>query len=161
MKESSTSLEQLHDIILPESISWWPMAPGWNLLLFIVACCAFYGIVTVRRRWKANAYRRIALKELQAATSILAVSEILRRTALTFTPRSTLAVQTGPDWPDWLCKTASLSLHPQVAEQLSLGAYQVDADKPQDIRELKQFARQWILSHRAIELPNDRNRSSE
>ena len=32
---NANPLDQLRDIHLPEPISWWPLAPGWWLLIII------------------------------------------------------------------------------------------------------------------------------
>ena len=56
-------LAELRDIHLPEAVSYWPLAPGWWLLLVSVLLLAGLIVWTVRR-YRRNAYRRAAVREL-------------------------------------------------------------------------------------------------
>ncbi|WP_315982906.1 DUF4381 domain-containing protein [Aliamphritea spongicola] len=56
-------LAELRDIHLPEAVGYWPVAPGWWLLLASVLVLAGLIVWTVRR-YRHNAYRRAAAKEL-------------------------------------------------------------------------------------------------
>lgn len=57
-------LQQLHDIVEAQPVSWWPLAPGWWILTIvtiglIIWALRFLYLRHVRLRWK-----RQALKEL-------------------------------------------------------------------------------------------------
>ena len=57
-------LAQLQPLREPELISWWPLAPGWWLLcglLFLLLLSLTWWLL---RRYRANAYRRQALRQL-------------------------------------------------------------------------------------------------
>ena len=54
----------------------WPPAIGWWLLLGVLLVVAAVYAVRAIRRWKADAYRRAALAQLQSAGSNAAISEI-------------------------------------------------------------------------------------
>ena len=60
--QAANPLDQLRDIHLPEAIGWWPLAPGWWLLIILVCL----GLITLARlflrRRQASAYRRQALQ---------------------------------------------------------------------------------------------------
>ena len=62
-----TSLDRLHDVIVPPPVPWWPPAPGWLvigfLLVLVLVCWFIRGI----RPWQSNCYRREALKLLEGA----------------------------------------------------------------------------------------------
>jgi hypothetical protein len=103
----------LRDLHLPEAVGWWPLAPGWWVLLALVAIGL---LILLRRawiRWRHNAARRIALKELahlegsyrEAPNPVLLatrLSELVRRTMLAYAPRKEVAGLTGPEWLAWL-----------------------------------------------------------
>ncbi len=57
-------LAQLRDIQLPEAISWWPLAPGWWILIMFAA--SFLGLTVFRllKHHRSNLYRRQAIKNL-------------------------------------------------------------------------------------------------
>lgn len=103
----------LRDIHLPEAIAWWPLAPGWWLLiaLLLVGCVLLLrGYLRSRARSTA---RRLALRRLDelmaeyeshrdAVAFMAAVSALLRRTMLAYAPRHEIAGLTGDEWLAWL-----------------------------------------------------------
>jgi Domain of unknown function (DUF4381) len=146
MTESATSLERLHDIVLPAAVQWWPPAPGWyvllSLLLLGIAAAAWRGL----QRWRANAYRRAALRELTALQDAAAIAALLRRTALAFTPRGRVAARDGIAWTDWLDAHMQKPMAADVRQLLAVGVYRQPDHR--EIERLREFARRWIASHR-------------
>ena len=110
MDPQAIPLRGLH---LPETVGWWPLAPGWWLLIALaVAAAAFLIRGWLQRRAHAAA-RRKALKQLEKSRSAYAshgnpvtlgaeVSELLRRTMLAYAPRAEVAGLTGDEWLAWL-----------------------------------------------------------
>jgi hypothetical protein len=110
-------LAQLKDIHLPDPISWWPLAPGWYLLiafiifLFIVV---MYQAYTRHRNAlpKKNAlqllttYRACYEKEGNAQWVSSQTSELLKRVALAYYPRANVANLCGEEWLNFLNQTA-------------------------------------------------------
>ena len=103
----------LRDLHLPEVAGWWPLAPGWFVLLALVLVGVLLVLRMVWVRWRADAARRIALKELARLESawrdaphpvLLAtrLSELLRRAMLAYAPRKDVAGLTGQAWLAWL-----------------------------------------------------------
>jgi hypothetical protein len=62
-------LEQLRDIHLPEAVSWWPLAPGWWLLIIGGCLLSLWLIRFFYRRHSASLYRRQALQQLEQLRS--------------------------------------------------------------------------------------------
>ena len=107
----------LRDIHLPDAVSWWPPAPGWWLLLGLVALLVFAAL----RRWRRGRGRRAALcharRELAAirrtfrlrpdqAGLARALSALLRRLAMSLYGRRAAAALTGEDWLAFLDQKA-------------------------------------------------------
>ncbi|QDT23621.1 DUF4381 domain-containing protein [Gimesia chilikensis] len=155
MKNDATSLDRMHDIVLPDAIPWWPPAPGWYVVLAALGGLVLYLSYRGWRHWKANRYRRLALRELEQAHSVLEVSELLRRTALMVVPRAEVAAQTGAAWPGWLASHAPVAMDEQISRQLTVGVYDGSTD---EIERLKQYAAGWIQQHRLPELPQRESR---
>jgi len=103
----------LRDLHLPEAIGWWPLAPGWWLVIVLAAV----GLVILCRRYlrtrARGAARRYALLQLKELTAEFeqhrdavafsgALSELLRRTMLAYAPRQDVAGLTGDEWLAWL-----------------------------------------------------------
>ena len=103
----------LRDLHLPEAVGWWPLAPGWWVLLGLLAVVAALLARRAWIRWRFNAPRRTALRELErlentwragAKPVALAtgLSELVRRTMLAYSPRREVAGLTGREWLAWL-----------------------------------------------------------
>lgn len=146
MNDDDANLDRMHDIVVPEPIPWWPPAPGWYVVFAVLLCVAIFLAYRAWKRWRANAYRREALRELENAASVFEISELLRRTALAVAPRPVVAAQVGSSWPQWLEGTASVALSERVRKQLALGPYDL-SDSAGDVGDLKQYATEWIKRH--------------
>ncbi len=103
----------LRDLHLPEAIGWWPLAPGWWVLIVVAIAGIVYLAMRAIRQWRRNAMRRVALKELRRIqkqygkgideiTLAIELSELLRRTMLAYAPRQEVAGLTGERWLHWL-----------------------------------------------------------
>ena len=159
MQPTSSPLDQLADIHLPDSVSWWPLAPGWWILLALIIVTAI-GFFIWRLRKQQNHYRVVAQQELaaiyahyqqshDAANYLHGLSVLLRRTALTAYPRSFNASIKGKDWLNWLdsvCPTLNEKFSGELGQSLLSSAYQKN---PQlDVSGLHQLSSQWINLHR-------------
>ena len=79
-------LAQLRDIRLPTDISWWPLAPGWWVLMILAALTIGWLILSLTKRYRSRLYRRQALAQLQwielnADNQLVAIFETLKQTA--------------------------------------------------------------------------------
>ena len=103
----------LRDLHLPEPVGWWPLAPGWSLLIGLVIVAIAYGLVRAYQRRQRNAARRYALRELaryeaeyrkhkDPVTLAKQLSQLLRRGMLAYAPRTEIAGLTGEAWLRWL-----------------------------------------------------------
>jgi len=102
-------LAQLHPLREPALIGWWPLAPGWwillGLLFLALAALAYW----LWRRYQQRAYRRQAERQLTAllasyrddgdkAAFIAETNKLLKATALTAFPRRGVAAASGEKW---------------------------------------------------------------
>lgn len=146
MKDPSTSLDRLHDVVSPPEIGWFPLAPGWYVVGAALVALLIIFAFRMWKNWQANAYRRAALRELERAPDVSTVATILRRAALVVAPRSLVAGKTGDAWVDWLGSVYPDPMPDQVRHQLAIGIYgRPDADG--DVETLRRYADQWIRNH--------------
>lgn len=145
MNQDATSLDRLNDIVVPPDVSWWPLAPGWYLVLALLSGLIAYFMVKWIVRFRANRYRRAALRQLAAANDISGIAEVLRRTALAIVPRTVVAGKSGKAWLDWLALQCPRTMPDQVREQLTSGIYGRPTD--QDLAALREYANFWIQHH--------------
>jgi hypothetical protein len=148
-------IDLLHEIVMPEPVSWLPQTPGWwtlgGWLLAIVAI----GVAHWIRHRRRNRYRRQAEAELDAiaarlpsepTVAAMEIAELVKRTALAAYPRERVASLHGHDWAEFLRdSTDNDRTVADGAERLANAAYRPDSVA----EELVEPARRWIREHRA------------
>ncbi|OAI17256.1 hypothetical protein A1359_06185 [Methylomonas lenta] len=99
----------LKDIHLPDSIGWWPPAPGWWLLLLASILVLFAARIIFRRLTAKTAIKHAQklLKQLRQQPddkleTLTTLSALLRRTAISTTTRSEVAGLRGQAWLEYL-----------------------------------------------------------
>ena len=158
------SLQNLNDIVLPATVSWWPLATGWYILgAFLLILFIWLGYRSLRH-WFENRYRRAALQELQSLangmqntedrdSNLRHIPSLLKRTALSIYPREQVASLSGKDWHQFLDSKLSKPLFAgSVASTLDTVSYsrgdlsRVDSQAEAD---LLNASRHWLKHHRA------------
>ena len=151
----------IDEIIVPDAVSWWPSAPGWQVLGVIIILLAIAQATRWAKRWWRNRYRSEALRQLdqvqqQASGQLQDVVAVLpyyiKVTALQAYPRADVASLSGPDWLAFLDANYSgpsfsgdrgkklLSVSYLPREQWQLNDTESNA--------LIKMSRQWIAKHR-------------
>ena len=143
----------LKDIHLPDTISWWPPALGWWLLailipLFIYGLYWFYKRVTRKTALK-TAKKNLELIKLytpeESEKQLRDVSALLRRVAISLSPRSQVASLTGQVWLAFL--DTSVSGNPFTQGQgrlLADAAYRKTPPSAAEIAELLVLCETWL-----------------
>jgi hypothetical protein len=163
MATNPASLDNLRDIVLPPPIPWLPPAIGWTLVGAALIAAAAVALWRAIERWRANAYRREALRQLafaeaaaktgdeppmKGAADILA---ILKRAALAAYPRVAVADLTGAQWAAFLDKTGATrdftSGPGKVLWPLTYGALSGSGHPDAAFA----AARRWLRRHRGAE----------
>ncbi len=97
----------LRDIHLPSDIGWWPLAPGWWLLLGLLVLSALALLLMLRFRQRRR-LRRLALYQLDELNLLaepqlaIALSRLLRQAAISHFPSHETAGLTGEAWLQFL-----------------------------------------------------------
>lgn len=163
-----TSLEKLHDIVVPGPTPWWPPAPGWYWVMGLLALLGVALLWRVLVHWQRNRYRREALAELArietaaqsagpgedpADTALPALAELLKRTALTAYPRAQVAALTGPAWFEFLDAIGGTRFSAGAGAALAQGNYQTGErdDTAVHTAAIAREVRHWIRQHGNVE----------
>ncbi|WP_066963324.1 DUF4381 domain-containing protein [Microbulbifer sp. Q7] len=138
-------IAQLAPPPVPERVSLWPQTPLAQLLLGMVLLVCLYVAWRAYRHYRANAYRRAALKALRhAGDNPGEIAALLRRTALVAYPRAQVAGLTGERWLAFLNRQyPDDAFRSETGESLLRGAYHGYPPNPA----LTQAARDWIRHH--------------
>ncbi|MEO1080132.1 MAG: DUF4381 domain-containing protein [Pseudomonadota bacterium] len=151
----SQLLDLMHEIVVPDAVSWTPQTGGWWVVLgWVLVVASLCALRYVEHRRK-NRYRREALKSLariaetageEPAASAAAVAELLKRTALAAWPRERVASIYGSAWAEFLVETSAQDADvARAAPLLARAAY----DNGIRGADLISPARRWIQCHRA------------
>lgn len=153
----SDPLAQLRDIHLPEPIGWWPLAPGWWLLIIvsisllsILLWRLWRKMVAARAKKEAlqllKMYEAQSLNEKNTAPLCAKISELLRRVALAYFPRKEVAALHGTAWIEFLNQHGKKVNFKPVTSLLLDSAYQPYSHE--NIKPLIHRARRWIQQRR-------------
>ncbi|MEB6377859.1 DUF4381 domain-containing protein [Leclercia adecarboxylata] len=97
MLEKGFSVPELAVPPLPQSISWFPLPPGWwvagAVVLILVLLLALFRFA----RWRRNAWRREALAALQQPHSVDGWLELIKRILLMHQPRAEISQTIRPE----------------------------------------------------------------
>ena len=151
-------LVNLKDIHLPPPVSFWPPAPGWWILAVLLISSLFFGGVWFYRRHKKRKPKTEALrilKDLQIlylnsqdeVASLRSLSNLLRRTALTFHDKDAVASLQGSSWLEFLDKTGKTKEFSQGAGKV-LGNEVFQQKVNSDMNALFPLVKKWITSSR-------------
>ena len=162
-KLSNSALQNLHEILLPNPVSWMPQTIGWYAIFGLALFVAGWSVYKRLRYYQRNQYRRLALEELAAIEQELqrpekrvkALAEIpvlLKGAALSAFPRSEVAGLSGEKWLAFLDKTIGEKNFTEgegrLLPELAYAPVQRIGQLPDEqIGKLLQLARRWIKIH--------------
>jgi hypothetical protein len=154
MTNDLASLDRLQDIMTPPPVPWWPPAPGWYVLGVVIFILVALGLAIWLHRYRANAYRREALRELdvlEEKQQWRKLSVLLKRVALTAFPRTEVASLTGDSWIAWLNQHGGgTEVSTEVARILTQNVYHPTPETTHAERDWRNAAasvRNWIQTH--------------
>lgn len=148
----------LEDIITPDTVSAWPPALGWWIVLLLVMGLFIFTFFYYQRYQQKWGYRKEALrlldnimdewktKKLSNEIVTQELLALLKRTAITAYPTNKIEKAYGEQWLNILKTQApSLAMDKSIDELILSSQYQKDDRiKPQI---LVQFCQNWIRQH--------------
>lgn len=155
-------LANLQPLRPADALSWWPLAPGWWLLLTLLLAVAGVTGALLWRRHRRNRYRRVALQQLtrishdfnghQSQARLLGeVNSLLKAVVLHSYPTGEMAAVTGERWRQFL--NAGLEERGSALrfpESIGRAAYTATPHVG-NVDQLAQAARAWLRLHRGTQ----------
>jgi hypothetical protein len=150
--------QQFVEIVAPEPIVYKPQTSGWFIVGALLLGVVGWRAVRAMRRYRRNAYRRTALRELSELidrstkdreAALGSLPALLKRCALSAFPRDQVAGLSGEDWLRFLDQTAPGAFNQAARVALTTvvnegpGALENDHTSP-----LFQATQRWIRGHR-------------
>lgn len=145
----------LKDIHLPQAVGWWPPAPGWWLLALLIPLAMlllFWLYKTLTRKTAVKAAKKMLLDIQQNSEQtdfekLCAISELLRRTAISCYPRAETAALTGSDWLQFLDSTLQGRPFSEGPGKILIDApYRRHANSALPMDDLIRLCRDWLNS---------------
>lgn len=155
LAQDPSSLSQMHDVVSPPAVGWWPLAPGWYALAVLIVSVALWRLWRWLKRYRANAYRRQAVTAISAlqvgpqgacAADASALKILLKRTAITSFGRDPVAALSGSAWWQWLDQTGgdfAQELGP-ACDRCAHAGERMPCDRWQALLER---AQRWVVGH--------------
>jgi len=146
------SLQNLHDVFVPESIGLWPPAPGWYAVLACLGLVVAWALVRWSISWRRNAYRRQALAMLEMLSGpdgrLELVAALVKRVALSAYPRERVAGLSGMEWLVFLDRTGGTTEFTSgPGRQLEATQYRKHEPAGPISEDLIAVAAEWIRDH--------------
>ena len=146
-------LKDFGDIVLPDAVPWWPLAPGWWVLLALILMALTLFAYLRYRHWRRNAYRRSALRALAHTENLRQVTGILKTAVHGAFPSDTVAPLWGEDWVAYLnSKTAMPYFEATDGERFNDLLSRPESHWPPDIQNIQQRVRCWLQQHQEEKL---------
>ncbi len=164
MSTPVTQIDGLHEIALPEAVSYLPQTVGWYLLLALIVALLVWLSIRWTRHSKANRYRSFALSRLEElerqleleagvrSTSLTALPLLVKQTALEAYRRDDVASLSGEAWLKFLNKSYGGVDFTEGAGRLLPVLSYVSPNALQNINDdqitgLIDLVRKWIKHH--------------
>ncbi|MGZ5076310.1 MAG: DUF4381 domain-containing protein [Methylobacter sp.] len=147
------TLLDLKDIHEPEAIGWWPPAIGWWILailipLLIILLLWLYKKLTRKTAIKAANNLLVQIKQDQTRDNLQKLSDLsvlLRRVAISVSPRAKAAGLTGKEWLEFLDRSVKgLPFSEGVGRLLADAPYRNTAPTEQEISQLIDLCEDWL-----------------
>ena len=155
-------LSGLRDYHLPESLSWWPPAIGWWLVLGLLSCATVGFLVLRRRRRLRRRPAHLATLELTRLRAVWqrrhddraylsGLSQLLRRFALVRFPAENVAGLVGEAWLRFLAAHSDGDAFVRgVGRCLSDAPYRVRSEPKPDAAAVGDLVGRWIRRNAEI-----------
>ena len=151
---AEASLDNLHDVIVPNAVGFFPLAPGWYMVLLLLLGLLFHFAIQAYKYHKKSQYRREALKELTSYSqenkeNALALLLLAKRVAIAAYERKEIAKLSDSPWWDFLEKHSKAKVSSHAREDIAKLLYD-DAYVMESVLfdEITKFVTLWIKTHK-------------
>lgn len=147
----------LKDIHLPDMISWWPPAIGWWLVAIsipLIGLLIIWVYKRITRKTAVKSAKKLLLTITQNTTSndidkLTELSKLLRRVAISQSPRAESASLSGQPWLHYLDKSVNGSPFTQGAGKVLADThYQPLPTTDLDINSVIKLCKTWLQAQK-------------
>lgn len=152
---AEASLDNLHDIMVPEPVGIFPLASGWIVLILLFLSLLFHFGWQKYLAYKKEQYRREALEELSlmkepSSEHTFALLSLAKRTGMTAYGRERVAGLSNEAWWDFM-QTESQTEIPDAMRALLMQFLYSDRElDDQSYHALFTVVESWIKTHKGL-----------
>ena len=151
---SQASLDNLHDIIVPDAVGFFPLAPGWIIVGVLAITLLLHFVFKLYKQYQSTLYKREALRGLESYAKesrdeILALLALAKRVGIAAYGRTQIAKLSGESWWDFMEEHSKVKVGKELRAELSNLLY--DSSKQYESSQyttLKKLVTLWIRSHK-------------
>jgi len=152
---ADASLNNLHDIMLPEAIGFFPLAPGWVIVGLLGLTLIFHFSTTAYKSYKKEQYRRDALAEFKTLDSptrgnFLTLLSLAKRVGIFAYGRGTIAKLDGDAWWDFMQGHSKAKIALDLRSEIQKFLYdERSVMNDESFHAVFTFVKVWIETHKA------------
>ena len=145
----------LKDIHLPETVGWWPPAIGWWLIAILIPLIIVF-LYWLYKRLSRKSAIKTAIKSLAVIKQysrlendkkLRELSILIRRVAISVSPRAETASLTGQEWLAFLDKSLAGAPFSSGCGQLLINAnYRKNPPEEHQMNQLINLCEDWLNS---------------
>ncbi|MCK4842874.1 MAG: DUF4381 domain-containing protein [Methylococcales bacterium] len=148
---------QLRDIHLPDAVGWWPPAIGWWILAIVMPLLCWLIIWVykwITRRTATKTAKKLLVKiksdsDLTDEQKLIALSTLIRRVAISISPRKEVASLTGQAWLTYLDRSVKESAFSQgIGQCFADRHYQKNTATHLNMPELIKLCEDWLSAQK-------------
>lgn len=154
---AEASLDNLHDIIVPDAVGLFPLAQGWYMVALLGLALLFHVAVRRYAQYKKRLYKREALREISTYSSknketVLALLALAKRVGIAAYGREKIAPLSGESWWDFMENHSRVKIRRELRDTIATLLYDDSAKSSvSDFNAIKSLTTLWIKTHRVSE----------
>ena len=151
---AEASLTNLNDIIVPDAVGFFPLAPGWIIVTLLVLALLFHFALNAYHRYKKSLYKREAIKEIEnysneSREEILELLTLAKRVGIAAYGRDQIAKLSGESWWDFMEKHSKVKIDKGLRDELSGLLYDASTQHERiPYVTVKEMVTLWIKTHK-------------
>ena len=154
----NASLDNLHDIILPDAVSFFPPAPGWYIVALLLLALLFHFVIQGYKHYKKSQYKREALQELafykendkdKNKKNAIELLGLAKRIGIVAFGRENIAKFSEDSWWDFMEKHSKVKINTELRQEITRLLYEEVYTMNRALHDnIKHLVTLWIKTHK-------------
>jgi hypothetical protein len=153
---SQASLDNLNDIIIPDAVGLFPLAPGWIIGAALLLTLLFHIALKQYLHYKQTLYKKEGLQELESCTldnneGIVSILSLAKKVGIAAYGRQRVAKLDGNLWWDFMEQNSKVKVNKELRDNIAALLYEENPlDQSVHFEEIKSMVFVWIRTHKVV-----------